>query len=234
MTAGALKTLVNNLIWAETLNEQAVILQAIRGSKHRKTTVSLHRGTVKSVKKIRKAEDEYVYDIGMKNESKPWYFGNNILIHNSVYFSAYQTLKTDIDAGLLPWNKDSIVELYDQIGDEVNATFPQFMVDAFHCPKSRGSVIKAGREIVAIKGLFITKKRYALLYYDKDGKRADVNGKPGKVKAMGLDLRRSDTPVFIQQFLSELLDMILTNVEESAVLTKIVEFREKFKFRPGW
>ena len=84
------------------------------------------------------------------------------------------------------------------------------MQDAFHCPKSRGEVIKAGREIVASKGLFITKKRYAVLYYDKEGKRSDVDGKPGKIKAMGLDLKRSDTPVFVQDFLSEILYMVLS------------------------
>ena len=38
--------------------------------------------------------------------------------------------------------------------------------------------------------------------------------KPGKVKAMGLDLRRSDTPVFMQEFLSELLLMVLTDVPQ--------------------
>jgi predicted patatin/cPLA2 family phospholipase len=31
------------------------------------SVISLHRATVKSVKKIRKAEDEWVYDIGMRN-----------------------------------------------------------------------------------------------------------------------------------------------------------------------
>ena len=37
-----------------------------------------------------------------------------------------------------------------------------------------------------------------------------LNGKVGKVKAMGLDLRRSDTPIPLQEFLSELLLMVLT------------------------
>ena len=40
------------------------------------------------------------------------------------------------------------------------------------------------------------------LYMMYEGFRSDVDGKPGKVKAMGLDLRRSDTPVFMQEFLS--------------------------------
>ena len=153
---------------------------------------------------------------------------------DSCYFSAYKTLKKDIDAGLIPWTKETVIQLYDQIGEEVNSTFPQFMLDAFHCPKSRGEVIKAGREIVGSKSLFITKKRYAVLYYDKEGKRADIDGKPGKIKAMGLDLKRSDTPEFIQNFLSDILEQVLIGSTEKQVLDMISEFRIKFKARPGW
>jgi DNA polymerase elongation subunit (family B) len=153
---------------------------------------------------------------------------------DSCYFSAYKTLKNEIDSGKLPWSKETVIQLYDQIGEEVNSTFPQFMLDAFHCPKSRGEVIKAGREIVASKGLFITKKRYAVLYYDKEGKRADIDGKPGKIKAMGLDLKRSDTPEFIQNFLSDILEQVLTGSTEQDVLDFITEFRTVFKARPGW
>ena len=153
---------------------------------------------------------------------------------DSCYFSAYKTLQKDIDKGTLPWTKESVVQLYDQIADEVNITFPQFMLDTFHCPKSRGDVIKAGREIVGSKSLFITKKRYAVLYYDKEGKRSDIDGKPGKIKAMGLDLKRSDTPEFIQNFLSDVLEMVLMGKPEQEVLDHISEFRIRFKARPGW
>ena len=153
---------------------------------------------------------------------------------DSCYFSAYKTLQKDIEAGHIPWTKETVIQLYDQIGDEVNQTFPQFMLDAFHVPKSRGEVIKAGREIVGSKSLFITKKRYAVLYYDKEGKRADIDGKPGKIKAMGLDLKRSDTPEFIQNFLSDVLEMVLMGKKEQEVLDMISEFRIKFKARPGW
>jgi DNA polymerase elongation subunit (family B) len=153
---------------------------------------------------------------------------------DSCYFSAYSTLQKDIEKGTIPWTKETVIQLYDTIGDEVNTTFPQFMLDAFHVPKSRGEVIKAGREIVGSKSLFITKKRYAVLYYDKEGKRTDVDGKPGKIKAMGLDLKRSDTPEFIQNFLSDVLEMVLMGKPEQEVLDHISEFRIKFKARPGW
>jgi len=153
---------------------------------------------------------------------------------DSCYFSAYATLKKDIEKNTIPWSKESVVELYDTIGETVNGTFVRFMQDAFHVPKSRGEVIKAGREIVASKGLFITKKRYAVLYYDKEGKRTDVEGKPGKIKAMGLDLKRSDTPVVIQEFLSNVLERVLTGQSKEEVLGYITDFRTEFKTRPGW
>ena len=164
------------------------------------------------------------------------YKGKSIIYGDtdSAYFSAYTTLRNDINKKLIPWDKDTVVQLYNSIADTVNATFPQMMLDFFHCPKSRGEVIKAGREIVAIKGLFITKKRYAVLYYDKDNKRQDTEGKPGKIKAMGLDLKRSDTPEFMQKFLEEILTDVLNGAQETETLERISEFRTEFKARPGW
>ena len=153
---------------------------------------------------------------------------------DSAYFSAYEVLKKEIDAGQIPWTKESVVKLYDQVAGEVNNSFKSFMGKAFHCSRSRAEVIQAGRESVATSGLFITKKRYAILIYDLEGFRTDQEGSPGKIKAMGLDLKRSDTPVYIQDFLSELLLMVLTGNTEEKVLDRITQFRNEFKTRPGW
>ena len=153
---------------------------------------------------------------------------------DSCYFSAWPVLKREVEEGRMEWNKDICVQLYNGIADQVNDSFPAFMEQAFHIPRDMGAVIRGGRELVASKGLFITKKRYAVLYYDKENKRADVNGKPGKVKAMGLDLKRSDTPKVIQDFLSDVLNDVLTGAEKDAVIEKIKEFKYVFKERPGW
>jgi hypothetical protein len=108
------------------------------------------------------------------------------------------------------------------------------MERAFHCPKELGDVIRGGREIVASKGLFITKKRYAVLYYDKEGKRCDVDGKNGKIKAMGLDLKRSDTPKLIQVFLSSILDDVLNGNSRESIINNIIDFKMNFKDMPSW
>jgi DNA polymerase elongation subunit (family B) len=153
---------------------------------------------------------------------------------DSVYFSAWPILKDDVEAGKVPWDTEKAISLYDQVSEAVDGTFVDMMGKAFHCPKSRSDVIAAGREIVAESGLYITKKRYAALVVDNEGFRTDVDGKPGKVKAMGLDLRRSDTPVFMQEFLSELLLMVLTDKPREDVLERITVFRKEFSARPGW
>jgi DNA polymerase elongation subunit (family B) len=153
---------------------------------------------------------------------------------DSCYFSAWPVLRKEVEEGRMQWNKETCISLYDGIAEQVNQSFPGFMEQAFHVPREMGSVIRGGREIVASRGLFITKKRYAVMIIDKEGRRIDVNGKPGKVKAMGLDLKRSDTPKIIQDFLSDVLNDVLTGVQRDSVVEKIKQFKLEFKERPGW
>ena len=153
---------------------------------------------------------------------------------DSVYFTAWPALKREVESGRMEWNKDICVELYDSIGEQVNESFPGFMERAFHTPRDMGAIIKGGRELVAEKGLFIKKKRYAVLIYDLENKRLDINGKPGKVKAMGLDLKRSDTPKTVQDFLSELLLKVLTGTQQDAIYDQVREFKLAFQDRPAW
>jgi len=153
---------------------------------------------------------------------------------DSVYFTAWPALKREVESGRMEWNKDICVELYDSIGEQVNESFPGFMERAFHTPRDMGAIIKGGRELVAEKGLFIKKKRYAVLIYDLENNRLDINGKPGKVKAMGLDLKRSDTPKTVQDFLSELLLKVLTGTQQDEIYDRVREFKLAFQDRPAW
>ena len=153
---------------------------------------------------------------------------------DSVYFSAWPAIKEDVEAGRMEWNKDICIQVYDNIADQVNDSFPAFMERAFHCPRQNGNIIKGGREIVAQSGLFIKKKRYAVLIYDKEGKRKDVKGKPGEVKAMGLDLKRSDTPKIVQDFLSSILIEVLTGSQRDHIIERVREFKYLFQDRPAW
>lgn len=153
---------------------------------------------------------------------------------DSCYFSAHATFKSEIERGEIEWNKDVAITLYDHIAEQTNGSFPDFMYRAFHAPQKNGAIIKAGRELIGDRALFITKKRYAINIYDKENKRLDIGGKRGKIKAMGLDLKRSDTPKYVQAFLSEMLDMLLAGGTRDDVVHRIKDFKRELAKKSSW
>jgi DNA polymerase elongation subunit (family B) len=152
---------------------------------------------------------------------------------DSCYFTAWPILKDQVDRGEMEWNKELCVQLYDNIAEQANDSFPSFMERAFHVPR-RNCVIKAGRELIGDRSLFITKKRYAVNIFDKEGKRLDTNGKLGKIKAMGLDLKRADTPRYVQDFLFEVLEMVLAGKTREDVIERIKLFKIELSKQDSW
>jgi DNA polymerase elongation subunit (family B) len=154
---------------------------------------------------------------------------------DSCYFSIAYLLKTtpekfkDFDP-----TKENYITLYDGIADIVNESFAEFMNRSFNTGMTRGGIIKAGRELVASRGLFIKKKKYAVLIYDLEGKRLDVDGSPGKLKAMGLDLKRADTPKIMQDFMSRILTDLLVGASKEDIFSQVTEFRKEFKLLKPW
>ena len=153
---------------------------------------------------------------------------------DSCYFSAYPILKDQIINNEIEWNKDICIQLYDVIAESVNDSFPAFMEQAFHAPRKNGEIIKAGRELIGDRSIFITKKRYAINIYDKEGKRKDVDGKMGDIKAMGLDLKRADTPKYVQDFLMNVLEMVLAGKDKDEVIEVIKDFKNYLHKQDAW
>jgi DNA polymerase elongation subunit (family B) len=109
------------------------------------------------------------------------------------------------------------------------------MERAFHAPRKNGEIIKAGRELIGDRGIFITKKRYAINIYDKEGKRQDKDGKLGDIKAMGLDLKRADTPKYIQDFLMQVLSMVLQQGKSRETIIKTIkDFKRNLSKQDSW
>jgi DNA polymerase elongation subunit (family B) len=163
------------------------------------------------------------------------YYGDAIVYGDtdSCYFSAWPILNSQIANGEMEWSKELCVQLYDNISDQANETFPSFCERAFHVPRKM-CVIKAGRELIGDRSLFITKKRYAINIFDKEGKRLDKDGKQGKIKAMGLDLKRADTPRYVQDFLFEVLEMVLGGKSREDVIERIKEFKIELGKQDSW
>lgn len=186
---------------------------------------------VLSVERIASTGD-HVYDISMGGLNH-YFFANNILVHNtdSVYFSVahhYKEQNIPFD-----FSKDEVVDLYIQIGDTVGESFPSFMNEAFNTGIEKGKIVGADLEMVGSRGLFLKKKRYAILKYWEDGFRKDVDGSPGEIKAMGLEIKRSDTPKYIQEFLEEVLIALLVGETETNIRNIVRAFKKEFSAKPS-
>ena len=144
---------------------------------------------------------------------------------DSVYFTATPALPAGETLDM-----DSAIRLYDHISQQVSDTFPQMLKDQFNVPKSAGAVMKAGREVVGRAGLFITKKRYAINCLDIEGYQPEG----GKLKVMGLDIKRSDTPEFVQEFLEDLLKDALAGNTEDEIFEKIKDYKTYFNSLEPW
>ena len=152
---------------------------------------------------------------------------------DSCYFSAWPVMEKAVEEGA-EWDKEIATALYEEIADRLNVSFPLYMERGHNVPPNMGEIIKCGREITGLSGLFIKKKRYAIMVYDNEGTRYDSDGGLGKVKAMGLDLKRSDTPVVIQDFLKDILDDLLSNKDKDYIIGQITKFKKEFKSKPSW
>lgn len=144
---------------------------------------------------------------------------------DSVYFTAKPALPKDTELDL-----ESAVKLYDHISDTVSSTFPEFLKQDFNVPLIAGEVLKAGREVVGRAGLFITKKRYAINCWDIEGYQPEG----GKLKVMGMEIKRSDTPEFVQDFLERILFDALSGKSEKEVIDYIKQFKKEFQSIEPW
>lgn len=161
--------------------------------------------------------------------------GDSIIYNDtdSAYFTAMPMINSSPEMKAM-WNKDVAIQIYDELAENTNRSFPEFMERAFHCPRKNGEIIKAGREIVADRGLFVKKKKYAVIVYDKEGKRYDKDGKQGKLKVTGFDMKRSDTPKFVQVFLETVLTDVLAGVPKETIIANIKEFKMTLRAMDPW
>jgi hypothetical protein len=162
--------------------------------------MQIKRQKVKSVERLADFNDEFVYDLVMDDHDTPYFFANDVLVHNSVYFSCVGAT-----------SKESAVAIADTVAEELNSSFPQFMRDAFNCQENFDNLIKAGREVVGRRGLFQAKKKYIIKVVDLEGTPVD------KLKSMGSEIKKADTPKIIQQFLKNTVDMILDGADYNSI-----------------
>lgn len=120
---------------------------------------------------------------------------------------------------------EDLVLVADEIAEEVNASFPQFVKDIFNAPESRQDVVKTGREVVFDKAFFLTKKRYVIHVINDEGKPCD------KLKMKGVEIKKSDCSPAVKTLLLELVTSILDGKSMEEVLDLIKTMKNEFRDR---
>lgn len=176
--------------------------------------MALLRERIASVEELDPFEDEYVYDLIMKDETTPYFFANDILVHNSCYFVMDKIVS----------NQEEAVMCADSVAETVNTAFPDFMKEAFLCQNEFSDKIKAAREMVARSGIFSAKKKYLMYVADMEGTTIDPES-PKALKTQGSDIKISSTPEMIRGMLKDVTMMILKGVSKDKIDEYIIDFR---------
>ena len=176
------------------------------------------RNRIASVEELSPFDDEYVYDLVMEDSNEPYFFANGILVHNSCYF-VMEKLTTDLEEAVV---------VADMLVDGINASFPEFMTQAFFCQPEFNSLIRANREIVASSGIFRAKKKYVMLAYDMEGTRIPPDS-PKALKTQGSDIKISSTPEMIRTMLKDVTMMVLKGTPKPEIDEYILKFRRDLR-----
>lgn len=109
--------------------------------------------------------------------------------------------------------------LQNYVSSFINSSMVDFTKNKCNCKENE---ISFKREVVASSGIFIMRKRYVLRSLNSEGVEMD------KVKATGIELVRSSTPVLVQAALKRIIYKILKTLDFEEIEKELREFRSMF------
>lgn len=121
--------------------------------------------------------------------------------------------------------KEKIVELLDKICNEkIEKAINKACDGLADYTNAFETKIYFKREVIADRGIWVAKKRYALNVYNNEG----VQYKEPKLKVMGLEIVRSSTPEPVRDALKQAVKLALTGTEQE-LQDYIREFESKYR-----
>ena len=124
--------------------------------------------------------------------------------------STYITLGELVKRNLKGKTNEEIVEVLDQYCTKnIEPTINEICEDLSEYLNTYQRKIKFKREIIADRGIWIAKKRYAVNVYNSEG----VTYNPPKLKVLGMEIVRSSTPAPVRKALKEAVLIALTKDE---------------------
>lgn len=150
-------------------------------------------------------EEEWVYDIEVEDNHN--FFANDILVHNSLYVS----VQGFVDK-LLEKNKGrriykrEIVSFLDNLSKNlIEPKIEEIYKELFDYTGGFENLMSMKREIIADRAIMIKKKKYVCRVLNSEGK-CFINDP--YMKYVGIQIRRSDTPEKVKDYLKNTIDKI--------------------------
>jgi hypothetical protein len=173
---------------------------------------------VTSVEQLEDFKDEYVYDLEMEDCEAPWFYANEILVHNSSFVS----LDPYIKRGMFTLNEsyEKLDELEEHLNDEINKWSKKSLL-------SIDSRFNFKREKICETGMFLAKKRYVVNIIDDEGIKCN------KFKYVGMNIVRSTFPAKIKEQGKTLIETMLkekSRFKTNEVLNEIYEDFKKLSY----
>ena len=121
-------------------------------------------------------------------------------------------------------NKDKIIKFLDNCSTKIIEPFiDRQYAELAELMNAYDNKMQMGREVIAERGVWTAKKRYALNVWDSEGVRYDTP----KLKIMGIETTRSSTPGIVREQLKEVIGLVLTT-DEKTIQEFVTDFRTKF------
>lgn len=155
-------------------------------------------------------QKSYKLDVKKGKVSNIYTTDNSVIIMSDTDSAYFLTGAPEIEEAVL---------IADEVGNALTGSFIPFMKQAFLCQPNYDNLIVAGREIVADRLLAQARKKYIAHVVDLEGFRVN------KIKAMGSEVKKSDTPKVIQKFLKNVLDRILDGMDYKNLSSYVNEQR---------
>ena len=151
-----------------------------------------------------------VYDLETEQTNK--FFGNDILVHNSIYLNM-GTLVKKIFTGK-DVSTEKIVNFLDKISkSELEKYIKGCYQELADYVNAYDQKMQMKRENIADRGIWTAKKRYILNVWDSEGVRYEEP----KLKMMGIEAVKSSTPAPCRQMIRDGLKLMMTGTQDDVI-----------------
>lgn len=163
-------------------------------------------------------QEKWVYDIEVDDNHN--FFGNNILLHNSMYLSVSKSLKKLCELKNINYDSLSYDKKYELISELIIPKIQQTIKEGYEELSKVLNVyentFEMKRELIGDKGIWLAKKSYCIKVIDKEGIRKSEKDKP-YVKGFEI-AKKSSNSKWIIDSLTEYLELLFK--DDKMLVTK--------------